>query len=318
MPAERDAEGQVVRAIVTGGLGFVGRALARRLVGGGAEVVLLDAAAGAAPAGTRLVVGDICDPELLRNVVCPGDVVFHLAAIRAGQGEHEFELALRVNLDGSRALLEACRAAGGVRFVFASTLAVFGGRAGSETVDDGTRPTPRTTYGATKAAVELLVGDYTRKGFVDGRVGRLATVIIRPDAPAQATSAFASATVRELLAGRDYVLPVALETHVAVIGLRTAAECFVRLAELPSASLGDDRVLNLPNLSLTARDLVEGARRAGGTGRAEVRPDPHVEAVVRSWPRAARAERALALGLPGDESLDAIVSAYVEAEPTGF
>jgi nucleoside-diphosphate-sugar epimerase len=299
-----------VRAVITGGLGFVGRNLAARLLARGTEVVIVDAFQAPPPEGARAVVADICDAAGLNELVERGDVVFHLAAIRAGQGERDFDLAVRVNLDGSLGVLEACRRAGGIRLVFASTLAVFGGEAMPATVNEATRPSPQTTYGATKAAVELLVNDYARKGFVDGRVGRLSTVIVRPDTQAYATSAFASAVIGETLAGRDYALPVSIDTHVAVIGVRTAAECFVRLGELATADLGDDRVVNLPSLSATAGELVEAARRAGASGRIEVRRDLAVEAVVRSWPRAARADRALALGLARDESIDEIVQAY--------
>ena len=299
-----------MKAIVTGGLGFVGQAVARRVADAGTQVVQLDSARGDDAPG--VVRGDIADRGLLASLLEPGDVVFHLAGIRAAAGERDFDLALQINLDGSRSLLEACRAVGGIRLVFASTIAVFGGSSMPEVVDEATRPNPQTTYGATKAAVELLVNDYARRGFVDGRVGRLATVIVRPDPPGPGTSAYASAVVREGLAGREYSLPVAAETGLAVIGVRTAAECLVRLSEPPGDVFGDDRVLNLPNLSITAGELIEAVRRAGAVSAIGVRPDPEIEAVVRAWPIAARAERALALGLPQDLSLDAIVQAYAE------
>jgi D-erythronate 2-dehydrogenase len=283
-----------VRAIVTGGHGFVGRALVRRLRDGGAEVVVYDAMQG----------DDICDPAQLRAVIRPADVVFHLAAIRGGQGESDFDLALRVNLDGSRAVLEACRAAGECRFVFASSLAVF--------ARDG-RLQPGTTYGATKAAVELLLRDYRRKGFVDARAGRPATIIIRPDAPAQSASGFASAIFRDPLAGRDFDSPLPLEARLPVIGVRTTVECFLRLAELPAGALADDPVVNLPSLSVSVGELAEAARVAGATGRIGVSPDPEVEALVGSWPAQVAAERPLALGFPADESLDQIVREYLAA-----
>lgn len=279
---------------MTGGLGFVGGELTRRLAGLGAEVVVYDAAQG----------NDICDEPRLRSLLRPNDRVFHLAAVRGGQSEQDFDLALRVNLDGSRALLEACRAVGGTRFVFASTIAV---------LDAAGRPNPQTTYGATKAAVELLLNDYRRKGFVDARAGRLATVIVRPDAPAQAASGFASAIFRGPLAGRDYAVPVSPDTRLPVVGVRTAVECFVRLAELPAADLGDNAVVNFPSLSVTTDELAEAADRAGATGRIDFRPDPTVQAIVDNWPGEAPADRALALGLPQDEGLDAIARDYLDS-----
>ena len=301
-----------MKAVVTGGLGFVGRMLARRLAEAGTEVVVLDVVAGDVPEGARLVTADISNRDSYAGLLDPGDVVFHLAGVRGALAERDFDLALRANLDGSRALLEACRACGGVRLVFASTLAIFGGTAMPESVDETTRPNPQTTYGTTKAAVELLVNDYRRKGYVDGRAGRLATVIVRPDAPALAASGFTSAVFREALAGRDYDLPVGPELRLVLIGIRTAVECLVRLGELPAAALGDDAVLNLPSLSVTAGDLADAALRIGPGVQIGVRRDAAVESMVGGWPQAARADRALALGLPRDESLHAIVRDYVE------
>jgi nucleoside-diphosphate-sugar epimerase len=289
-----------VRAVVTGGLGFLGRALGERLRARGEEVVVYDALQG----------DDICDHDRLAGLLAPGDVVFHLAGVRGGQAEQDFELALRVNLEGTRAVLEACRASGDVRLVLASTVAVFGGSTTPPVVDESTRPNPQTTYGTTKAMAELLLADYRRKGYVDGRAGRLATVIVRPDAPAQAASGFASAVFREALAARDYDLPVGLETRLAVVGTRTAVACLARLAELPASALADQPVLNLPSLSVEVGELVAAARRIGTGGTVRVRPDPAVDAVVGTWPRAVGADRALDLGFPRDESLDAIASDY--------
>jgi nucleoside-diphosphate-sugar epimerase len=202
------------------------------------------------------------------------------------------------------------------RVVFASTLAVFGGSAMPETVNDATRPTPQTTYGATKAACELLLNDYSRKGFLDGRAARLPTVIIRPGAPNLAASSFASAVFREPLGGVDYDLPVPLGTRVPIIGAHTVVDCLIRLAELDAERLADDRTLNLPSLSVTVEEMVESVRRAAATrdlplGRIAVREDPEIVRIVRTWPRYAQAERAVALGLPQDRSLDPIVDDYL-------
>ena len=292
-------KGPRMRAVVTGGLGFLGGELVRRLAG---EVVVVDSAQG----------DDVRDEVALRELIRPGDTVFHLAAVRGAESEGDFDLALAVNLDGSRAVLEACRARGGTRLVFASTLAVFGGSAMPVEVDEHTRPNPQTTYGTTKAAVELLVADYRRRGFVDGRIARLPTIVVRPDAPPLSSSGFASALFRESLAGRDYDLPVGPDLHLFLIGVRTAVECLIRLAEVPGPAFGDDCAVDLPGLAVTAGEMVEAARRAGATGRIGFRPDPEIEAMVGSWPRSARGERAAALGLPRDESVDAIVREYLD------
>lgn len=306
-------ESSLVKVVITGGHGFLGRALARRLEERGAlagreieEIVPFD-----------LPDGDVRDSALVRAVLDRPDLsVFHLASIVSGEGEVDFDGALAVNLDGTRNVLEACRALGSrPRLVFTSTLAVFGGQAMPGTVSDLTRPIPQTTYGATKAACELLVNDYSRKGFLDGRTGRLPTVIVRPGAPNLAASSFASAVFREPLAGIDYALPVGLDVRLPVIGARTAVECLIALAELEEGALGDDRTLNLPSISVAVAEMVESLRRVAGErplGEITVEPDSAIEAIVRTWPAFASAERAESLGLPRDESLDGIVRDYLE------
>jgi D-erythronate 2-dehydrogenase len=302
-----------VKVVITGGRGFVGQALARRLAERGSlsgeridELVLFDQED-----------GDVADREQVFALLDrPGIAVFHLATIVSGGGELDFDGALRVNLDGTRNVLEACRALGSrPRVVFASTLAVFGGEAMPDTVTDATKETPQTTYGATKAIGELLVNDYTRKSFVDGRSARLPTVIVRPGAPNAAASSFASAVFREPLAGVDYILPVGLATRMPVIGVRTAVEGLLSLAEADGAALGHDRALNLPSISVTVEGMVEAVRRVAGPrplGEIRVEPDPRIEAIVQTWPLYTSFERALELGLPRDESLDDIVREYVE------
>ncbi len=314
-----------MRIVVTGGLGFIGVALARRLLGRGDVdgLVLFDASGAADPpadvAGqVEVVRGDVRDRGLVRGLLeGEGEVrVFHLASIVSAQGEQDFDLALSVNLDGTRNVLEACRDLGSrPRLVFASTLAAFGGPEMPATVGDTTKLTPETTYGATKAVCELLVSDYTRKGFLDGRSARLPTVIIRPGAANPAASAFASAVFREPLAGRDYVLPVRPETRTPVIGVRTAVECLIRLSGCDGEAFGSDRSLNLPSISVTVAEMIDSLGRVAGdraTGAIEIRPDPEIERIVRTWPLRASAERALALGLPQDGGLDEIVGAYLE------
>jgi nucleoside-diphosphate-sugar epimerase len=316
-----------VQVVVTGGLGFVGCSLATRILADGAvagravdQLVLADRLAGDSPPGTppgaTTVDLDVADRGQVAALLSRPDlVVFHLASIVSAGGELDFDGALRVNLDGTRNVLEACRALGSrPRLVFASTLATFGGSAAPATVTDLVRQVPQTTYGTTKAIGELLVNDYSRKGFVDGRSVRLPTVVIRPGAPNAAASSFASAVFREPLNGVDYALPVGLDVRMPVIGERTAVSCLLQLAALDAEALGDDRALNLPSISVTVAEMLDSLRRVAGPrplGRVQVRVDPRVDAIVRTWPAEATAERATQLGLPRDESLDAIVEAYI-------
>ncbi len=323
-----------MKVVITGGAGFIGLNLARALLVRGEltgpsgapeaidSLVLFDSAAPPArPAGldgrAEFVAGDACDRDAVFGVIDRDDVaVFHLASVVSGEGERDFDLAMRVNLDGGRAVLEACRArAGRPRLVFASSIAAFGGAVMGEVVGDSTKQTPRTTYGVTKAVCELLVNDYTRKGFLDGRSARLPTVIIRPGAPNQAASGFASAVFREPLDGNECIVPVGLETRMPVLGHRTAVACLIALHEADGARIGDDRAVGLPSLSVTVGEMIESLERVAGDrplGRIVVRSDPAIEAVVAGWPPYAACDRALALGLPREGDLDGIVRAYIE------
>ena len=179
----------------------------------------------------RMLAGDISDRDAVFSLIDRDDIrVFHLASVVSAEAEQDFDLAMRVNFDGGRNILDALRARQGApRIVFASSLAVFGGDGVAEAVTDMTRLKPGTTYGMTKAVGELMINDYTRKGFIDGRAARLPTVIIRPGPPNKAASGFASGVFREPLAGRECVLPVAMDTRMMVIGAR-AASCTRRCA----------------------------------------------------------------------------------------
>src|SRR5215471_10882877 len=193
-----------MRVVITGGCGFLGRRVALQLLRRDDvdELVLFDNAPPALPLPedkrVTLVTGDIAERAAVRRVISAGtDAVFHLAAVVSGQAEADTDLGYRVNLDGTRAVLDACRALGTCpRVVFASSLAVYGGTLPPE-VGDETPLTPQTSYGAQKAIGELLVNDYSRKGFVDGRAVRLPTVVVRPGRPNRAASTFASSIIRE-------------------------------------------------------------------------------------------------------------------------
>ena len=183
-----------------------------------------------------------------------------------------------------------------------------------ETVGDTTKQTPQTTYGMTKAMGELLINDYTRKGFVDGRSARLPTVIVRPGAPNKAASSFASGVIREPLNGVECILPVGLDTIMPVAGYRTIVDGLVTLYEARSEEIGDDRAFNFPSLSVSVGEMIESLRRTAQgrpLGEIRVERDPRIEAIVATWPPYTSAERALALGLPRDANIDAIIGAYI-------
>jgi nucleoside-diphosphate-sugar epimerase len=263
------------------------------------------------------VQGDIADRATVASLIDHPDIaVFHLASVVSAGAEQDFDLAMRVNLDGHRYILDALRGLGSrPRYVFTSSLAVYGGESALAGADDTTRQIPQTTYGVTKAIGELLVNDYTRKGFIDGRSARLAMVVIRPGKPNKAASGFASAVLREPLNGIDYVLPVPTATTVAVVGYRSIVEGLLALYDIDGAKLGHDRALNLPSLSISVAEMIDSLHRVAKgrrLGTISVVPDAFTLAVVSGWPQALLAERASALGLPQDDGIDAIVRHYME------
>ncbi|MCG8356606.1 MAG: NAD-dependent epimerase/dehydratase family protein [Kiloniellales bacterium] len=322
-----------MKVVITGGTGFIGRRLARRLLDLGAltgpsgqaeeidSLLLFDMAAPDMPElddpRVAVVTGEIADREQVFALVDRDDIsVFHLASVVSGGGEKDFDLAIRVNLTGGQNVLEALRArASAPRLVFASSIAVFGGAAMPESVGDTTKQTPQTTYGITKTICELLINDYTRKAFLDGRSARLPTVIVRPGKPNAAASSFASGVFREPLNGETCILPVKPETVMPLLGYRSIVEGFVKLHEVDGAALGDDRAVSLPALTVTVGEMIESLKRVAGDrplGEIRIEPDPFIEAICATWPQDTYYERATAIGLPREQSLDEIVAAYIE------
>lgn len=323
-----------MKVVITGGTGFLGLLLAQRLIERGSltgpsgraetidKIVLFDVmrppSLPPALAGkVEVVIGDVVDERLLRTLVSGESVsVFHLASVVSAGAEQDFDLALKVNLHGGLALFEATRALPRpARLVFTSSIAVFGGDRLPETVTDETKPTPKTTYGMTKVVLEHLVMDYTRKGFFDGRGARLPTVVVRPGKPNAAASGFASGVFREPLSGIDYRLPVGPDISMPLLGYRRVVEGLIHLHELPRDALGHDRTINFPSIAVKVGEMVEALKRVAGNrkiGTVTSAPDPAIEAICRSWPARAGAERAKALQFPTDAKIDDIVRAYIE------
>jgi nucleoside-diphosphate-sugar epimerase len=318
-----------MKVLITGGAGFLGKRLARRLLELGSltgadggkrqieQLVLLDvvAAEGFNDPRVRVVTGDIADTALLDSVIDADTVsVFHLAAIVSGQAEADFDLGMRINLDASRLLLDLCRQRGHKpRVVFTSSVAVYGGDL-PDVVTDDLALRPASSYGTQKAIAELLLADYSRRGFVDGRVLRLPTVSVRPGLPNKAASSFASGIIREPLNGEDAVCPVAPETRLWLLSPRCAIDCLIHGFDLDADALGRQRAINLPGITVTAGEMVASLRRVAGeevASRVHWERDAAIERIVGTWPGAWNTARAETLGFKGDANFEQIVRAYI-------
>ncbi len=309
--------------LVTGGGGFLGRRLIERLLADGLDgrpvtaVTAFDAVAPAPFADGRVapVTADLCDTAAVSAVAGGADVVFHLAAVVSGAAEADLALGMRVNVDGTRTLLDALAAGGKApRLVFASSVAAFGRVGPDGFVDDATTPKPASSYGAEKVIGEYLVADRTRRGDVDGRSVRLPTVVVRPGKPNAAASSFASSILREPLAGERAVLPVAEGLRLWISSPDTVVRNLVHAAALPPEAFEGDATLNLPGITVAVAEMIAALGRAGGdTALVERTPDARIAKIVASWPAGIRTDRANALGFRPDTDIDAIVAEHVAA-----
>lgn len=322
-----------MRIIIFGGAGFLGKKLALRLLKVGtltikghppqpiSQLILFDRQlATGLPDDPRLEIlaGDITDTAALESVLAePPDVIFHLAAIVSGEAEKNFDLGMDVNLQASLDLLEICRKMGTAPvFVFASSCAIFGGEL-TETIRDDTAPTPQSSYGTQKAVIDLLVNDYSRRGFIDGRALRLPTIVVRPGKPNAATSSFASSIIREPLQGERASCPVDPDTKVWLLSPKKVAEHFMYAAEIPAEQLGRNRSINLPGITVTVEEMVNDLKTVAGPEKAELidwEPDAFIQSIVLTWPPQFVTDRALALGFEPDQSFRQVIEAFMEEE----
>ena len=321
-----------MKVLIIGGAGMVGRKLAERLARDGAiagkaisKLTLYDVVPGAAPAGAKMPVGiatgDLPAPgEADKLLADRPDAIFHLAAIVSGEAEQEFDKGYRINMDGTRMVLEAVRKAGHKpRLVFTSSIAVFGAPF-PEAIGDEFFSTPLTSYGTQKAICELLVSDYSRKGFVDGLSIRLPTVCVRPGKPNKAASGFFSNIMREPLAGQEAVLPVSEGVMHWHASPRAAVGFLLHAAALDLAKVAPRRALTMPGLAVTVGEQIAALRKVAGdkvAARIRREPDPFIEAIVAGWPRNFDAKRALDLGFRADANFEEIVRFHIEDELGG-
>jgi nucleoside-diphosphate-sugar epimerase len=309
-----DLGSELVKILVTGAAGMIGRKLVERL--GEHELILHDVV----PAGANSLVSDLSAPgEAEKLVASRPDVVFHLAAIVSGEAEADFEKGYRVNLDGTRRLFEAVRRAGGgyrPRLVFTSSIAVFGAPF-PEAIGDEFLNAPLTSYGTQKAIDELLLADYTRRGFFDGVGIRLPTICVRPGKPNKAASGFFSGIIREPLNGEEALLPVPESVRHWFASPRAAVGFLLHAAELPGERLGARRNLTMPGVCATVGGQIAALKRVAGEQAARLirsQPDPTIMRIVSGWPQNFDARRALELGFRADPSFDDIIRIHIEDE----
>ena len=310
-----------MQIIITGGAGFLGQHLARALVRSNLkfdELLLIDIAQPLIPTDDsriKCVQRDLSDGGSIATLITSKTkFVFHLAAIVSSHAEKDFDLGWKVNLDITRNLLEACRSKGwDIRFIFAGSLAVFGGTI-PPIVDEKTVTTPHSSYGAQKAIGELLVNDYSRKGFIDGRVFRLPTVCVRPGRPNLAASSFLSSIIREPINGEEAVCPVAPDLSVVLSSPDTVIKNFIHGATLDGKAFGEWRTVNFPAISITVNEMLTSLEKMTDKAtRAKVKfkHDEAISRIVTSWPAEMNNTFALKLGFHEDKSFDDFIVQYI-------
>lgn len=320
-----------MRIVVTGAAGFIGQMVVKAL--DAAETVLLDGAerrvsailamdiaadplAALAASGRRIhpLQGGLDDAEVLSRIASDApDLVIHLAAVVSGQAEADWDLGWAVNLQGTRALIEACRRMPRPPvFLFSSSVAVFS-CAANDTITEDTLAAPRSSYGTQKLMGELLVRDATRRGIIRGRSVRFPTISIRPGAPNRAASSFASGILREPLAGLTAPLPVGRDLRLHLASPDKALDYTLRACGLEQAALGQDTTLTLPGITVTVGEMIETlAQVAGADVAARITPaqDQNIEAIVRSWPGEILCPRARALGFSPNTGIADLITEH--------
>jgi nucleoside-diphosphate-sugar epimerase len=316
--------------VITGGAGFLASRLTRNLLQRGeltgtdgvmhaiSRITLLDLAPACVldDPRIRVVAGDISDPSIIAKAIEPDtQSIFHLAAVVSGQAEADFDLGLKVNFDATRLILERARSLGSQpRLVFTSSVAVFGGQLPQQVLDS-TATTPQSSYGAQKVMGELLITDYTRKGYIDGRALRMPTIVVRPGAPNKAASSFASGIIREPLNGQSTICPVGPATRMWLMSPRKAIDNLIHGHEVAGHRFGSPRALNLPGLSISVGDMVAALESVAGRKPVDLihwQENEAIKSIVDSWPGDFDTKRAAELGFTADLDFTRVVRAHIE------
>jgi nucleoside-diphosphate-sugar epimerase len=315
--------------LVTGAAGFLGRRLIEALLLRGSltdrtgesrpigQIVAFDMVelTGIDDPRVKVVCGDIADPEVLDSLInASTDSIFHLAAVVSSQAEADFELGMRINFTATRNMLERVRTLGTCpKWVMTSSVAVFGGQL-PERVRDDQVWAPQSSYGTQKAMNDLLLADYSRRAFVDGRSLRMPTIVVRPGKPNLAASSFASGIIREPLHGEPSICPVPLDTRLWLMSPAQAIRNLIHGHELSGEQLTEGRVINMPGLSITVERMIDALRQTAGeevAGRIRMERNPAIERIVGSWPGAFCATYSRDLGFTADENFTDVIEQFI-------
>ncbi len=322
-----------MKIVITGGAGFIGGRLAKDLLERGSlvdqsgvekkisELVIFDMiepegfahGKGIEDVRLKIVQGQADDRAALASVLKGADSVFHFASVVSGGAEADLALGLRVNLDGTRMLMDILAESGRApKLIFASSVAVYGGEGGD--VDDATIATPMSSYGAQKLCCELLIGDYSRRGLFDGRSLRFPTIGVRPGRANKANSSFISNIIREPVAGKPTICPVPLETEIALMSPARLIEAIVKIHNMSAQDFGWPRILMLPAVKVSVSQMLDALEAATSVSQRDLVSfdiDESILSMVASWPGTLHARRALALGIVPNISAAEIVAEYI-------
>ncbi|WP_114750366.1 D-erythronate dehydrogenase [Pleomorphovibrio marinus] len=317
-----------MKVLIVGGAGFLGKRLASTIATQGglhmgqvAQLTLVDLAFPEEmhkDGSFKCIEGDFSEASVMQSLIEEKpDIIFHLAAVVSGEAEKNFELGMRVNFQGSLQMLEMCRSRDyHPRIVFASSCGVFGGDV-KQTISHTTGPKPRSSYGTQKAMVELLMNDYSRRGFVDARSIRLPTISVRPGKPNAATSSFLSGIVREPLNGQKATYPVQESAKFWLLSPKKVIQNFLHAANIDAGKLGDDRMITLPGITVSVEEMLQSLERIAGpkvAALASYEPDEFLQSIVLTWPPYFDTSVAESLGFVKDNSVDELILNYIQEE----
>lgn len=309
-----------MKILITGAAGFIGQKLATDLLKSDMiieELLLADVVLPKAMNDKRVICfqSDLTVPAKIESLVTEDlDLIFHLAAVVSGHAEKDFDLGWKVNLDMTRFLLEACRKKNPqIKFVFSSTCAVYGGKL-PPIIDETVAVYPQTSYGAQKAMCELMINDYSRKGFVDGRICRLPTICVRPGKANQAASSFVSGIIREPLNGELANCPVAPDTEIWISSPDTLIRNLVHASTMDAAAFSDSRTVNLPGITVTVKQMVASLENIAGSSISKFityNHDPVVNKIVMTWPGRFNNSKSLNYGFIADAEFEDFIKQYL-------